>query len=66
LRRALAGDEREVTLLVGPEGGLTESEAAAAIAAGFRAVGLGPRILRSETAAIVAVALVQASVGGLD
>ena len=35
-------------------------------AAGFAAVGLGPRILRVETAAIVAVALVQAAAGGLD
>jgi 16S rRNA (uracil1498-N3)-methyltransferase len=66
LRRALAGDEPAVTLLVGPEGGLSAPEAASAVAAGFRAVGLGPRILRSETAAIVAVALVQAAVGGLD
>src|SRR5204863_9025981 len=66
LCRALRGDEAAVTLLVGPEGGFTADEAAAATAAGFRSVGLGPRILRSETAAIVAVALVQAAVGGLD
>jgi 16S rRNA (uracil1498-N3)-methyltransferase len=66
LRRALAGDERAITLLIGPEGGLSAAEAGAAVTAGFRAVGLGARILRSETAAIVAVALVQAAVGGLD
>jgi 16S rRNA (uracil1498-N3)-methyltransferase len=66
LRRALVGDERAATLLVGPEGGFADDEAAAAVAAGYRAVGLGPRILRSETAAIVAVALVQAALGGLD
>lgn len=42
-----AGD---VTLLVGPEGGFEESETLAALAAGFRPVSLGPRVLRTETA----------------
>lgn len=50
----------EVTLLVGPEGGLTDSERAAARGNGFTAVRLGPRILRTETAPIAAVAAVQA------
>jgi 16S rRNA (uracil1498-N3)-methyltransferase len=66
LRKALAGSEPAVTLLVGAEGGFTAEEAEAAVAAGFSLVGLGPRILRSETAAIVAVALVQAALGALD
>jgi 16S rRNA (uracil1498-N3)-methyltransferase len=66
LRRAFAGDETEVTLLVGPEGGFEPAEALAARAAGFVAVGLGRRILRSETAAMVAVALTQAALGELD
>ena len=66
LRRALAGDERAVTVLVGAEGGFTPDEVAAARAAGFQPVGLGPRILRTETAAVVAVALVQSALGGLD
>jgi 16S rRNA (uracil1498-N3)-methyltransferase len=66
LRRALAGDEPAVALLIGAEGGFTAAEAETATRAGFAAVGLGPRILRSETAAIVAVALVQAALGGLD
>jgi 16S rRNA (uracil1498-N3)-methyltransferase len=39
-----------VELLVGPEGGLDPVEEAAALAAGFRGVRLGPRILRTETA----------------
>jgi 16S rRNA (uracil1498-N3)-methyltransferase len=55
-----------VALLVGPEGGFPAGEIAAATAAGFVPVSLGPRILRVETAAIVAVALVQAAAGGLD
>jgi 16S rRNA (uracil1498-N3)-methyltransferase len=53
-------------LLVGPEGGFAPEEVALAQAAGFVPVGLGPRILRVETAAIVAVALVQAAAGGLE
>src|SRR4029077_16919380 len=53
-------------LLVGPEGGLTTAEVEAVRALGFAPVGLGPRILRVETAAIVAVALVENSYGGLE
>lgn len=66
LRRALAGDESAVTLLVGPEGGFEASEVEAARQAGFEAVGLGRLILRSETAGLISVALVQAALGELD
>jgi len=67
LRQVLAqAPPAPVTLLVGPEGGFSEKEVESARAQGFRAVGLGPRILRVETAALVAVALTQAAVGGLD
>jgi 16S rRNA (uracil1498-N3)-methyltransferase len=54
-----------MTVLVGPEGGLTEVEQAAALAAGFTPVRLGPRVLRTETAAIAAVALLQREYGDL-
>ena len=47
-----------VYLLVGPEGGFTSREAAAARAAGAVPVSLGPRLLRTETAGVVAAALV--------
>jgi 16S rRNA (uracil1498-N3)-methyltransferase len=66
LHQALTGNEPAVALLIGAEGGFAADEAEAAARAGFVAVGLGPRILRSETAAIVAVALVQAALGNLD
>jgi 16S rRNA (uracil1498-N3)-methyltransferase len=46
---------RSVGVLVGPEGGFTEEEVQAAQSAGFVPVSLGPRRLRSETAAIAAV-----------
>jgi 16S rRNA (uracil1498-N3)-methyltransferase len=41
-----------IFVAVGPEGGFTEDEVASALAAGWRPVDLGPRILRIETAAI--------------
>jgi 16S rRNA (uracil1498-N3)-methyltransferase len=54
-----------VTVLTGPEGGLTEEEEKSAIAAGFTALRLGPRVLRTETAAIAALALLQRKFGDL-
>lgn len=49
----------KIVLLVGPEGGLTEKERELAGAAGFIGIRLGPRILRTETAALVAIAGLQ-------
>jgi 16S rRNA (uracil1498-N3)-methyltransferase len=46
-----------VLLAVGPEGGFTSDEVALAVAAGWRPIDLGPRILRIETAAILLVAV---------
>jgi 16S rRNA (uracil1498-N3)-methyltransferase len=48
-----------VVLLVGPEGGLAPREQDDARAAGFRALRLGPRVLRTETAALAALAAMQ-------
>ena len=56
---------RRVVLTVGPEGGFAAEEVTEARAAGFTAVSLGPRILRTETAAIVGAALVQHLAGDL-
>jgi 16S rRNA (uracil1498-N3)-methyltransferase len=58
--RELPAPEGPVSLLVGPEGGLEEGELLAARAAGFRAVALGPRVLRTETAGLGAVAAMMA------
>lgn len=49
-----------ITLLAGPEGGLNDAEERAAFDAGFIGVSLGRRILRTETAAIAALAAMQA------
>lgn len=54
-----------VDLLVGPEGGLSERELEQAAAAGFVACTFGPRVLRTETAAIAAIAVLQARWGDL-
>lgn len=48
-----------VTVLAGPEGGLTAAELDAAAAAGFRSLRLGPRVLRTETAAVALLAAMQ-------
>jgi 16S rRNA (uracil1498-N3)-methyltransferase len=50
-------------LLVGPEGGLSDHDIAIARNAGFRGLRLGPRILRTETAGIAALAALQAMAG---
>ena len=51
-----------VAIAIGPEGGWTEEESRAAVAAGFCAVSLGENILRTETAVIAALAVVQYAV----
>jgi len=53
------------TVLVGPEGGLAEEDEALARAAGFSAVSLGPRVLRTETAALAVLAALGALAGDL-
>jgi 16S rRNA (uracil1498-N3)-methyltransferase len=54
-----------VTLLIGPEGGLSVDEVQRSVVAGFSPVKMGPRILRTETAAICALGVVQALWGDL-
>ncbi|MGH8443780.1 MAG: 16S rRNA (uracil(1498)-N(3))-methyltransferase [Solimonas sp.] len=49
-----------VTLLVGPEGGLSDHELDRARAAGFTGIRMGPRVLRTETAGVAALAALQA------
>lgn len=48
-----------LALLIGPEGGLSDGEVSAAQAAGFHAACFGPRVLRTETAPVVALSLAQ-------
>jgi 16S rRNA (uracil1498-N3)-methyltransferase len=54
-----------LTLVIGPEGGLTEAEENAAIKHGALALSMGPRILRTETAGLAALALINGIWGGM-
>ncbi len=56
---------RSIALLVGPEGGLAPEEMQAAQAAGFQPWRLGPRVLRTETAALAGLAALQLVCGDL-
>lgn len=60
---AVAGGR--ITLLIGPEGGLSDAEREQARSAGFLAASIGPRILRTETAALAAIAILQSIHGDL-
>jgi 16S rRNA (uracil1498-N3)-methyltransferase len=64
-RRLPAGPCPRVTVVVGPEGGLTAEEVRGLADAGALVAGLGPRLLRTETAGAVAVALLQSRYGDL-
>ncbi|HEY3785544.1 MAG TPA: 16S rRNA (uracil(1498)-N(3))-methyltransferase [Steroidobacteraceae bacterium] len=61
----LASPGQSLTVLIGPEGGLGSEERNAAQAAGFLPVRLGPRVLRTETAAVTALAVLQQRFGDL-
>jgi 16S rRNA (uracil1498-N3)-methyltransferase len=60
-----AAPQGAVTLLIGPEGGLSPAEIERAQHAGYAPVRLGPRVLRTETAAVVALAAMQSLWGDL-
>lgn len=62
----LASMPSRVELLIGPEGGLDDAELNAAQEAGYLPVRLGPRVLRTETAAVVALTVLQALWGDLQ
>jgi 16S rRNA (uracil1498-N3)-methyltransferase len=63
--RDLQANDSGVTVLIGPEGGFAEGEQQAALAAGFTALSLGPRVLRTETAAVAALTAIQQQLGDL-
>jgi 16S rRNA (uracil1498-N3)-methyltransferase len=65
LRTALLRGVERAAVLVGPEGGLDPGEAEALADAGAQLVSLGPRILRTENAALVAVAALQFHYGAI-
>ncbi len=62
---SIAGQPQYIALLVGPEGGLEETEVERALEVGFRAARLGPRVLRTETAGLAALSALQCLAGDL-
>lgn len=61
----IEGPPTKICVLIGPEGGFSDIEYTDAEVAGFQPVSLGPRILRTETAALAAVAILQSRWGDL-
>jgi 16S rRNA (uracil1498-N3)-methyltransferase len=62
---ARANPAQDVRLLVGPEGGFTAAEEDAAVASGALALSMGPRVLRTETAGLAALAILATNWGGI-
>lgn len=58
-------DDNNITILIGPEGGLSDTEITAAEDAGFMRIRVGPRILRTETAGLAMLAALQSMWGDL-
>lgn len=67
LKEVLSGKSglMDVAVLVGPEGGFTAEEAREARSRGFMPAALGPRVLRSETAALASAAIIQYELGDM-
>jgi 16S rRNA (uracil1498-N3)-methyltransferase len=57
---------QSAALLIGPEGGLSEAEIVSAERTGFMSLRLGPRVLRTETAPLVAISVLQYAFGDLN
>lgn len=57
--------DQNIVLLVGPEGGLSENEICVAEASGYTSVSMGPRILRTETAPVAALSILQSLWGDM-
>jgi 16S rRNA (uracil1498-N3)-methyltransferase len=62
---ARANPPQAVTLLIGPEGGLSPQEEDAAVAAGALSLSMGPRVLRTETAGLAALAVLAGAWDGV-
>ena len=61
----MRNQNNHVTLLVGPEGGLSEREISLANSTGFSPLSIGPRVLRTETAPLAAISIIQSLWGDM-
>lgn len=66
LRGLIASSITDLALVIGPEGGMSEADVAPLLAAGAKAVTLGPRIFRTETAGLAAIVAAMAFSGNLE
>lgn len=64
--QAIQSTPQSICLLIGPEGGLSDQEIATATHLGFQPLALGPRVLRTETAPLAAISLLQGQWGDLQ
>ncbi len=63
---AIPAPETKICVMIGPEGGFSDTEYKDAEVSGFKAVSLGPRVLRTESAAIATLAVLQSLWGDLN
>ena len=66
LRSLITPDIQDLALIIGPEGGMSEADVAPLLTAGAKAVTLGPRIFRTETAGLAAIVAAMAFSGNLE
>jgi len=59
-------DTNHIVLLIGPEGGFSKEEITSAVESGFKEVSLGPRILRTETAPLAIISIIQYDMGDMS
>ncbi len=65
LKGILNGYEGEISLFIGPEGGFSESEVELAVENGWQSISLGKRILRTETASLAAISIIEYETGNM-
>jgi 16S rRNA (uracil1498-N3)-methyltransferase len=65
IRWAQQHAEKPLAILIGPEGGFTDAEVALAVSHGATVISLGQRVLRTETAGLAAIAILQSHLGDL-
>ncbi len=66
LTETIDSDMQEISVFIGPEGGISGQEYEAAVAAGAKASTLGPRILRTETAPLAALTAIMLLTGNME
>lgn len=65
IRSLVCPDNQQIQLLIGPEGGLSDEEISQAHHAGYQDVLMGPRVLRTETAGLAAISMLQCVLGDM-